>query len=977
MVPVNDIPLTPFEVSLVFNDPLSEEDVAQAGGELEIVVTDYLLQELSDEDFGDGVELGTLDLNVASKSNSSVALTQRRLLRSLQQDVVDVYTYRVGGTADFSSEEDTEVDATGLSSSLDASVNAIFDGPENTAQFTDYLRMHPDSTILQNSKAAVVDTQPLPVEEKTRPSTVSIVFGFLLVGLALLSLLFYAYTWWKGYKKRAAQRKRERQGVHATSTTKPNSSSRIPSQQQQQQQQSPPPVAPGFLVSSTMSPTREESSDDDSSYQGVNSETDSDDVDAFARELQLAASLDKRAWDDYQRKRDHLEEGGMVVGKISDEKSSGTRYAAAAGAGAAGALAGVAMYDAIRDEEEEDHENEDEGFEITDAGSTFIIGPTIPNEQDEHQPALSGQSFPYGDENAKRRNLDPPGPRSSSVAKKSPLKKHNANDPSGVRGSQLAIVSPISEVHDEGIEMISSDLGRSPVYEDSETDSENDPAVRLMDSLTANTGAVTAQARESPKAARTSPSESMNSIQSSQAVQMSQASNNFRASSLPSPSSPTSTSSNEGRLLEDEEQEDGDTDTEDQPMSKGSESLRSLLTIDIVKEVQKLSQFVQKYERKRQKEKNKEAQREEQAAVADASFRTDKSAPSVGYDALGEGALATNRNNTTSDAITGMDESDSDESSQNSGESEENENTTGIQQRSAYGATSVRRDDFEDDDDSSMDSEQGRPAEGSEDSRLGITPFNVQKIMAAQPDVAASRRRIAARQAAKPPSWSPVPKPVSKPPVTGNAFTSTVLSPIPGTPDTPEEDSPTKRRMPLDDISRNVASARSPDARESPRKSPRNVAATRRNSESRNSPRRSPRESPRTRVSARGSSEQRPEARLLDSLRDKQGSPQLLPPKHPTGYRNKLKALRHHDAILDADPDVMTSLAPSDEDAYRGFAPSDEERTRDGARSPSPSRIKITPRKSGNRGFDNILSMFEAKPPEPIFPKSENWQYMS
>lgn len=967
MVPVNDIPLTPFEVSLVFNDPLSEEDVAQAGGELEIVVKDYLLQELSDEDFGDGVELGTFDLNVASKSNSSMALTQRRLLRSLQQDVVDVYTYRVGGTADFSSEEDTDVDATMLSSSLDASVNAVFDGPENTAQFTDYLRMHPDSTILQNSKAAVVDTQPLPEEGKTRPSTVSIVFGFLLVGLALLSLLFYAYTWWKGYKKRAAQRKRERQGVHATSTAKPSASSRIPSPQQQQ---SPPPVAPGFLVSSTMSPTREESSDDDSSYQGVNSETDSDDVDAFARELQLAASLDKRAWDDYQQKRDELEEGGMVVGKTSDENSSGTRYVAAAGAGAAGALAGVAMYDAIRDEQEEDHENENEGFEITDEGSTFIIGPTTPDEQDEHQSALSGQSFPYGDENAKRRNLDPPGPRSSSVAKKSPLRRQKANDPSGVRGSQLAIVSPISEVQDEGIEMISSDLGRSPVYEDSETDSENDPAVRLMDSLTANTSAVTAQARESPRATRASPSESMNSIQSSQAVQMSQASNNFRASSPPSPSSPSSTSSNEGRL-EDEEQEDDDTDTEDQPISKGSESLRSLLTIDIVKEVQKLSQFVQKYERKRQKEKNKEALREE---LADGSFRTDNSVPSI---ALGEGALATNRNNTTSDAITEMDASDSDESSQNSGKSGENENTTGIQQRSAYGAMSVRRDDFEDDDDSSVDSEQGRPAEGSEDSRLGITPFNVQKIMAAQPDVAASRRRIAARQAAKPPSWSPVPKPVSKPPVTGNAFTSTVLSPIPGTPDTPEEDSPTKRRMPLDDISRNVASARSPDARESPRKSPRNLPSTRRHSESRNSPRRSPRESPRTRVSTRGSPEQRPEDRLLDSLRGKEGSPQLLPPKHPTASRSKLKALRHHDAILDADPDVMTSLAPSDEDAYRGYAPSDEERTRDGTRSPSPSRIKITPRKSGNRGFNNILSMFEAKPPEPIFPKSENWQYMS
>jgi hypothetical protein len=1016
-VPVEDVPITPFEVLLAFDEPLSATDEATATAELEVAVTDYLMRELSGEDFGEGVELGSFALTVSPASGAARKLRFFRGLQSMAQ----IYTYDVDGTADFSS--GGELDTATLGRAVDSSVNDMFEGTEGSQAFTEFLQTETESEVVRNTAGAFVETQELPpLEEdpggKEKPSTVSIVIGFVIVGLAALSLLFYAYTWFKGYRKKAAQRKRERQGVHGvpqkSATASRVTNSARASQPPQQQQQAPPvPVPPGFLASSNITAPRvDSSSEDDSSYQGVDSE-DSGDNDAFARELKLAATLDKRAWEDFQHKTQELEDKGMVVGSAPPESSS---RGGAAAAVAAGALASAIAYRAVSDRPEEDRPEEDEGFEITHAGSTLIIGPT--DGKDDYQPEIAGTTFPYGDEEEDLRRADPPGPRGSTVAHRSPKR---LNDPAGVRGSQLAIISPAAEEYSEGIELNAAGVAQSSrleTFHDDDSDSDFDPATMLMNSLTANTGAATARARyPTPRYSPTSQSIDP-SIPSSQAFQLSQASTSSdpRASARGASAMPA---------LNEVPSTDDDDDTEDQQQSKDSNSLQSLLTIDIVKEVQKLSQFVKKYERKREKEKMKEAVREEREVVS-WSPNDSRSIPSVSYDTLSEGGRFSRPEEVEDDGS----ESESSQSSWSSGGDVVQQKPV-VRSRKYTPNLSIQVDV---EDSSSVDSEKGKPTFGSDESRLGITPFSVQKLMAAKPDADASRRRIAERQALKTepkPVPPPIPKPVSKPPATGWGFSPTVLSPIPGTPETPGEkyESPTKRRAPLNDIPRNVEQIRTPESTRFSRKLPRGqhspteqVRTPEANRSQRKSlrgqsspieqawspesnqlPRKSPiaqrspveqirtpepsqsqRKSPIAQRSPMSSNGYNQENGVHDSLRVNlaaRDSRVSLPPKSRSGKnKHRLSSLRMHESIADADPEIMSALAPSDEGGRgHGMVPSDEETTRDGSQrdldTPSPG-FKITPRKSKNKGFNNILSMFEAKPSkEAMFPPSENWQY--
>jgi hypothetical protein len=945
---IGNVPVTPFEVLLAFENPLNAADVQSSASELQVVLADYLLQEIAGQGFPSGAALTGFNLTVQPTGSSTRSVTSRRqYVRNLQaQSVVQVYSYNVNGTANLNSQSGEKVDEQALTKSVDSSVNDAL-APENDAALSAYIQSHPNSSIVSTSVAASADTQPPVENSNTKPNTIAIVFGFLLVGLALLSLLFYALTCWKGYKKKAAQRTRERQGVHAVY---PKSAGKgQPSPQKNQVQ---PQAAPGFLASSTIMPVNVDSSEDGSSYEEVESESDSDKgSDAFARELKLAASLDKRAWEDYQRKLKAMEHKGMVLGKESDTSRN---VSLVAGATVGSAVAGAAMYSSSKDDDYDD-ETENEGFEVAESGSTLIIGPTD-SVGDDYLAATSGNTFPYGDEESRR--IDPPGPRSSSIQPQ----PRRLDDPSGFRVSQLAMISPIPE---EGFEYTRDNFSRSPL-EDYSEDS-YDPAVQMMQSLTANTSSFSAQAKEAP---RPSPTQSVTaSFQSSQAVQMSQSSsqNNLRGS-------PKSQSDMDVvKPIHSVNSEN----TEGHQPSKDSNSLQSLLTIDIVKEVQKLASFVKKYEMKREKDKMKEAEREERAARSVGDSRS----ISVSYDVLSEGVASTGRVVMSRNVIGANDDDSMSESSQSDWSSD---GDYGPKVRNSFQKKSFTPQQpvpvFEDDlDDINSVESDDRPvsAQGSDDSRLGIHPFNVQQIMAAQPDVEASRRRIAARLAAEPVIKPPVPKPVSKPPVTGNAFKSTVLSPIPGTPDTNDEnydESPAKSRAPLDVISRNVAPNRTPEMRKTVRNSPKQSL--------RDSPeiirnvggRASPGESSRVTSGRKQSNEKlvRGVENVIDVRHSidpgKSKTSEMPLPKRASPGQKKLRlnALRKHDAILDEDPDIMSALAPSDEDLTK------EMLARQGAESPL---IKNTPRKSKNSGFNNIISMFESKPKEAIFPPNENWQY--
>ena len=382
------------------------------------------------------------------------------------------------------------------------------------------------------------------------------------------------------------------------------------------------------------------------------------------------------------------------------------------------------------------------------------------------------------------------------------------DDPAGFRVSQLAIVT----IEEEGFEQTEEDFDQSPIEDIS--DDSYDPAVQLMNTLTGNTSMVSAQAREAPREfPRTSPTQSISSsFQSSQAVQMSQSSTEKK------PREPPKSTSLPPKVEKLPTMGDDDDSGLQEP-SKDSNSFQSLMTIDIVKEVQKLASFVKSYELKREKDKLKEEKR--------GGSGRDPRSLSISYDMVNTGADAAGRDIASRTLTTAYDDDSLSESSQSDWSSDGDYVPKGryrFQKRPFAGQPVAIVDDDANDDESSAESDGDLPtsAHGSDDSRLGIHPFNVQQIMAAQPDVEASRRRIAARLASQPAVRTPVSKPVSKPPVTGNAYTSTLLSPIPATPDTPhddEDESPLQRRAPLDDISRNPI--RSPDTRMAVRRSPR------------------------------------------------------------------------------------------------------------------------------------------------------------
>lgn len=947
-IPVEDVPITPFAVSLAFTDPLSQSDVEASASELQTVLSDYLLRELAGQDLPGGIAFTDFNLTVSPSGNSTRSIASRRRVRKLQDETVyQIYNYTVGGTADVSNPGGEGVQSGALTRSVDSSINSAFGGSEKQAELSSYVQDHPDSNVLSNAVQTGVVTQALPPENggTKKPTIVAIVFGFILVFLAVLSLLFYAVTFWKGYKKRAAQRKRERQGVHAVSTKASQINGQTPQPAQAQ-------AVPGFLASSSIRPVKEDSSEEGSSYQGVDSDSEKG-SDAFARELKLAASLDKRAWEDYQRKLKSLEHQGLVLG---NEPETSRSIGRAAGASSGRALDGAGMYGTSYDPDDES--DTDEGFEITDAGSTLIIGP-VETESDDYRSVISGNTFPYGDEDARR--IDPPGPRSSSIQP-----KRAVDDPTGFRVSQLAI----STIEEEGIEHTKEDFAQSPVEDRS--DDSYDPAFYLMNTLTRNTTLVSAQARDAPsEVPRASPTQSLtSSFQSSQAVQMSQTSleKNSRGSLSAEPMSPEVVK----RLsMEDE-------DSELQDPSKDSNSFQSLMTIDIVKEVQKLASFVKNYELKREKDKLKEG---EHSAWSERSGRDPRSLR-ISYDAVNTNAVSADRDIGSRTLSTAYDDDSLSESSQSDWSSDGDYGPKGrqrFQKRSFAPRSGPAVDDENDESSTESENDLQTSAQGSDDSRLGIHPFNVQQIMAAQPDVEASRRRIAARLASQPVDRTPIPKPVSKPPVTGNAYTSTLLSPIPATPDSHvdyDEESPPQRRAPLDDISRNPI--RTPDTRKDVRRSPKMSSPTApenyQTGSSEKNHGRSPLPKSGSSASDRKASVVPPENAndlIEENRRRSRGAnipSQALPPKAPSSWEKKmgLNSLRKHGAIVDEDAEIMSAMAPSD-----------EERTRDGSHQQvaASSGTKGTARRSGNKGFNNIISMFESKPKEAIFPPNENWQY--
>jgi hypothetical protein len=256
-----------------------------------------------------------------------------------------------------------------------------------------------------------------------------------------------------------------------------------------------------------------------------------------------------------------------------------------------------------------------------------------------------------------------------------------------------------------------------------------------------------------------------------------------------------------------------------------------------------------------------------------------------------------------------------------------------------------------------IDNEEDDSPSGSDSSRLGIHPFQLEQILAAQPDVEASRQRIAARSISLP----PLSKPISRPPVTNKRFQSTVLSPIPATPDSITLESPQNFenvRSPLNDVSKNILDE-SPKASKSDNKG------------GLNSPRKS------LRGSRLGNREDDVTDKSLNANVQKNNYRTIANKVLSKGFfvnepKPRLKSLRKADALLDAaeldglQPPSSTNNQPTNNDNQEPL----EQKPMLTKSSPKPPPVRST-----NPGFHNIVSMFENKPTTAIFPPNENWQY--
>ena len=177
------------------------------------------------------------------------------------------------------------------------------------------------SSVNGNSNA-VPQSADQNKKQLQKPSLLSIVFGFILVAVATAGLCIYGYIFYRKRKKRLRRLKQMKESIPYTMPSTPSRKFVTPATPQNLPL--PPPIS------------KIDDDSDISSYKGVGSD-DEGPADDFARELQLAASLDEQAWEDFQRKKQQFNDQGRIVNRSSSAEEG---YSSNPGFGS------VATYDA-------------------------------------------------------------------------------------------------------------------------------------------------------------------------------------------------------------------------------------------------------------------------------------------------------------------------------------------------------------------------------------------------------------------------------------------------------------------------------------------------------------------------------------------------------------------------------------------------------------------------------------------------------
>lgn len=228
-----------------------------------------------------------------------VTLTNRRRLQGTREVVL-----RVDGNVlvDLDAKACLECAEEDIQAELDQlltveELNSVVQALEEVRQVSEVREV--EEVVQQNGNRGTTSSalQQTTTEETQlqRPSTLSIVFGFILTAIAAMGLVFYAYICCRKRQKRLRKELQQRQTIEYHLPQPRITPTTLPPPKQR--------VSPSIPTSAS-TPAQDDQSDP-SAFKGVDTDTVSSEghTDDFARELQMAASLDEQAWEDFQRKK--------------------------------------------------------------------------------------------------------------------------------------------------------------------------------------------------------------------------------------------------------------------------------------------------------------------------------------------------------------------------------------------------------------------------------------------------------------------------------------------------------------------------------------------------------------------------------------------------------------------------------------------------------------------------------------------------
>ncbi|CAB9508575.1 expressed unknown protein [Seminavis robusta] len=274
----------------------SQQDLADMAQQAKFILEDHLatgFQEGFDAE-EDGVIVRSVDLNVrAFLTNAPPSNRRRRLLQQIRRflQLSRAITLEARGVAGF------QVNRAVDTAEFLAQVNAIIDEAVQPEQLT---------TVFQNSTSGLTDyrvssvtnTESAPEEQKDNPTLAEIIIAIILLVLMAAGLVAYTYIFYKKRKKRLKRRKQFGVGHKPPSPyPRPHGAAVTPTASAVSSGVPASLSRPGFPAT----PGVAHSSSSESSYKGLGSESEEEDADGFAKELRLAASLDRRAWDDFEK----------------------------------------------------------------------------------------------------------------------------------------------------------------------------------------------------------------------------------------------------------------------------------------------------------------------------------------------------------------------------------------------------------------------------------------------------------------------------------------------------------------------------------------------------------------------------------------------------------------------------------------------------------------------------------------------------